>query len=72
MLAAEGARVAVVARAQRYIDRAVTAITTSGGEAIGISADMSSQEGIDSAVATDRERARHRAQAARTQDTPLS
>jgi 3-oxoacyl-[acyl-carrier protein] reductase len=51
MLADEGARVAVVARTQKHIDRAVAALTESGGEAIGVSADMSSQEGIESAVA---------------------
>jgi 3-oxoacyl-[acyl-carrier protein] reductase len=51
MLAGEGARVAIVARTQKHIDRAVAAITESGGEAIGVSADMSVQEGIESAVA---------------------
>jgi 3-oxoacyl-[acyl-carrier protein] reductase len=56
MLAAEGARVAIVARTQKHIDRAVASITENGGEAIGVSADMSSQEGIESAVAEVRER----------------
>src|SRR6195952_4988609 len=51
VLAAEGSRVAIVARTQRHIDRAVDAITEAGGEAIGVSADMSGQEGIDAAVA---------------------
>jgi NAD(P)-dependent dehydrogenase (short-subunit alcohol dehydrogenase family) len=51
MLAAEGARVAIVARTQRRIDNAVAAITEVGHEAIGISADMSTQEGIGAAVA---------------------
>lgn len=50
LLAAEGSRVAVVARTQRRIDRAVDAITAAGGEVIGVSADMSTQEGIASAV----------------------
>lgn len=50
MLAAEGAHVAVVARTQRHIDSAVAAITATGGTAVGVSADMSAQEGIDSAV----------------------
>jgi NAD(P)-dependent dehydrogenase (short-subunit alcohol dehydrogenase family) len=56
MLAAEGARVAIVARTQKHIDRAVAVITASGGEAIGVPADMSLQEGIESAVAEVRER----------------
>jgi 3-oxoacyl-[acyl-carrier protein] reductase len=51
MLAAEGCRVAVVARTQRHIDTAVAAITAEGGEAVGISADMASQTGIERAVA---------------------
>lgn len=51
MLAAEGARVAVVARTQKHIDRAVAAITSSGGEAVGISADMSTEDGIRDALA---------------------
>ncbi|WP_041939352.1 MULTISPECIES: SDR family oxidoreductase [Frankia] len=56
MLAAEGSRVAVVARTQRHIDSAVASIAQAGGEAVGVSADMSTAEGITSAVAevTDR------------------
>lgn len=50
MLAAEGCQVAVVARTQRHIDRAVMAITEGGGDAIGVSADMSTEAGIQSAV----------------------
>ena len=38
MLAAEGCRVAVVARTQKHIDRAVEAIRQDGGDAVGISA----------------------------------
>src|SRR5690606_28152568 len=45
MLAAEGCQVAVVARTQRHIDRAVMAITEGGGDAIGVSADMSTEAG---------------------------
>jgi 3-oxoacyl-[acyl-carrier protein] reductase len=56
MLAAEGARVAIVARTQKHIDRAVASITANGGEAIGVSADMSSPDGIESAVAEVRTR----------------
>jgi 3-oxoacyl-[acyl-carrier protein] reductase len=51
MLAAEGARVAVVARTQKHIDRAVAGITEAGGEAVGVPADMSTAEGINAAVA---------------------
>ncbi len=50
-LAGEGCRVAVVARTQRHIDTAVAAITDAGGEAVGVSADMSTQAGIESAIA---------------------
>lgn len=51
MLAAEGCRVAVVAREQGAIDRAVESIRAAGGEAIGISADLVSPKGIDAALA---------------------
>jgi len=51
MLGREGARVAVVARTQKHIDRAVADVTAAGGEAVGVSADMSTREGIDGAVA---------------------
>jgi len=51
MLAAEGCRVAVVARTAKHIDRAVAQIRDAGGEAIGISADMGVEEEINRAVA---------------------
>ena len=51
MLAAEGCRVAVVARTQKHIDRAVEAIRQDGGDAVGISADMTQQDQIERAVA---------------------
>jgi 3-oxoacyl-[acyl-carrier protein] reductase len=51
MLAREGCRVAVVARTQKHIDRAVARITEGGGEAIGISADATSKDEIDRMVA---------------------
>jgi 3-oxoacyl-[acyl-carrier protein] reductase len=51
MLAAEGCRVAVVARTQKHIDRAVAQICDEGGDAVGISADMTQQSEIDRAVA---------------------
>ena len=51
MLAAEGCRVAVMARTQKHIDRAVAGIVADGGEAIGISADATSKADIDRAVA---------------------
>jgi 3-oxoacyl-[acyl-carrier protein] reductase len=56
LLAEEGCRVAVVARNQQRIDDAVTAITEAGGEAIGVSADLATQEGVDRALATVRGR----------------
>jgi 3-oxoacyl-[acyl-carrier protein] reductase len=51
MLAAEGARVAVVARTQRHIDAAVAGIVEADGDAVGVAGDMSTQSGIDNAVA---------------------
>ena len=51
MLAAEGCRVAVVARTQKHIDITVAAIGDEGGDAIGISADMTTKDGIERAVA---------------------
>ncbi|MCW2829922.1 MAG: putative 3-oxoacyl-[acyl-carrier-protein] reductase [Aeromicrobium sp.] len=51
VLAAEGCRVAVVARTAKHIDRAVDAITAAGGSAVGVSADMTSGDGIRQAVA---------------------
>jgi 3-oxoacyl-[acyl-carrier protein] reductase len=50
MLAGEGCRVAVVARTPRRVDEAVATIADAGGEAIGVYADMSTQDGIESAV----------------------
>jgi 3-oxoacyl-[acyl-carrier protein] reductase len=50
MLAAEGARVAIVARTQKHIDREVAAINNAGGEAVGVSADMTQQAEIERAV----------------------
>lgn len=50
MLAAEGCRVAIVARDQGRIDTAVANIRSDGGEVLGVSADLSTAEGIDHAV----------------------
>ncbi len=50
LLAIEGAKVAIVARTQEPIDRAVSAITDSGGAAIGVAADMSTEAGITAAI----------------------
>jgi len=50
MLAAEGCRVAIVARTQKPIDRAVAQIRDEGGDAIGISADMTLEAEINRAV----------------------
>jgi 3-oxoacyl-[acyl-carrier protein] reductase len=51
LLAADGCRVAVVARTAKHIERAVTGIVADGGEAVGVAADMSSEAGIAGAVA---------------------
>ncbi len=56
MLAAEGCRVAVVARTEKHIDRAVAEIREAGGDATGISADMTVKAEIERAVATATER----------------
>ncbi len=49
-LAAEGARVAVLARTKTDVDAAVEAISDDGGDAIGVCADVSQQHQIDDAV----------------------
>lgn len=49
-LAREGCKVVVAARGQEAIDETVAAIKAAGGEASGVSADMSSKEGILKAV----------------------
>lgn len=51
MLAGEGGRVAVVARTKDAIDETVETITSSGGEAIGISADLVDEADVQRAVA---------------------
>lgn len=51
MLAAEGCRVVVAARTQKHIDFAVNGIRNDGGEAIGISADMTGRDEINCVVA---------------------
>jgi 3-oxoacyl-[acyl-carrier protein] reductase len=51
MLAAEGCRVAIAARTQRHLDAALTGLRETGSDAIAISADMTTQAGIDRAVA---------------------
>ncbi|MCU1344422.1 MAG: putative 3-oxoacyl-[acyl-carrier-protein] reductase [Acidimicrobiia bacterium] len=51
MLAADGARVAIVARTAKHIDLAVAGIRDAGGEAVGVSADMTNQAEIERAVA---------------------
>lgn len=50
ILADEGCRVAVVARDQGRIDRAVAGIHAAGGTAIGVSADLATAAGVTSAV----------------------
>jgi 3-oxoacyl-[acyl-carrier protein] reductase len=51
MLSDEGCPVAVVARTEKYIDRAVALIESGGGHAVGIRADMSEEKDIERAVA---------------------
>ncbi len=51
MLAAEGCKVAIVARTQGPIDAAVDAIRAKGGTAMGVSQDLSTREGVRKAVA---------------------
>ncbi|MES2176204.1 MAG: SDR family oxidoreductase [Pseudomonadota bacterium] len=55
MLAAEGCRVAIVARDQGRIDAAVAAIRAQHGEVVGISADLSTAAGVANAVDAVRE-----------------
>jgi 3-oxoacyl-[acyl-carrier protein] reductase len=50
MLAAEGARVAVLARTKSDVDAAVETIRSEGGTAIGVTADVSNPEQLDDAV----------------------
>jgi 3-oxoacyl-[acyl-carrier protein] reductase len=51
MLAAEGCKVAIVARTKTDIDEAVEAIKGEGGTAIGVSADITNQGDVERAVA---------------------
>jgi len=55
LLAAEGCRVAIIARDQAVIDRQVKKIGDQGGEAIGLSADLNDEASVLRAVATVRE-----------------
>lgn len=55
LLAAEGCRVAIIARDQAGIDRQVEKIRGQGGEAIGISADLNDEASVLGAVAKVRE-----------------
>lgn len=50
LLAADGARVALVARRPEPLERAVAAITDAGGDAVAVSADMTDEDGIERAV----------------------
>ena len=54
-LAEEGCRVAVVARGQEAIDGVVAEIVANGGQAVGVSLDLSTQEGVERAVQTTRD-----------------
>jgi 3-oxoacyl-[acyl-carrier protein] reductase len=57
MLAAEGCRVAIVARGQKHIDLAVNGIRADGGDAIGVIADMTQRDQIERAASRPRPRA---------------
>ena len=50
MLAAEGCRVAIAARTEKHLDRAVAEITAGGGEAMRVAADMSLEDEINRVV----------------------
>ncbi len=50
MLAAEGCRVAIVARTQADIDVAVDGIVAKGGTAMGVAADITNADDVDDAV----------------------
>src|SRR5271168_3746426 len=50
LLAAEGARVAVLARTKSDVDAAVETIRSDGGTAIGVSADVGNAEQLGDAV----------------------
>ena len=50
MLAAEGCRLAVLARTKKDVDAAVEALRADGGEAVGVCADVSQQQQIEDAV----------------------
>jgi 3-oxoacyl-[acyl-carrier protein] reductase len=52
MLAAEGCKVAIVARTEADIDEVVEAINSSGGMAIGVPADITKQDDVTRAVDT--------------------
>src|ERR1700727_956771 len=51
MLAAEGCKVAIVARGKQAIDEVVESIGADGGTAIGITADITDREDVGRAVA---------------------
>jgi len=55
MLAAEGAKVAIVARTKTDIDEAVELIQSDGGTAVGVSADITQRADVERAVAEVRE-----------------
>ncbi len=54
-LAEEGVRVVIAARSRDAIDETVAAIRDRGGEVAGVSADMTTSTGVESAVRTARE-----------------
>jgi 3-oxoacyl-[acyl-carrier protein] reductase len=52
ILAREGAKIVIAARNQDAIDDTVKAIQISGGEAVGVSCNMVTEEGVEAAVET--------------------
>lgn len=56
MLADEGARICIVARNQGPIDETVELIRSRGGQAMGVSADLTTRDGVRDAVAACRAR----------------
>jgi 3-oxoacyl-[acyl-carrier protein] reductase len=50
LLAAEGTRVVVASRGREGVDQAVEAVRAAGGEAVGVAADMTTEDGVRTAV----------------------
>jgi NAD(P)-dependent dehydrogenase (short-subunit alcohol dehydrogenase family) len=55
LLAAEGARVVVASRGKDAVDAAVLEVRAAGGDAVGVSADLTTEDGVATAVSAARE-----------------